>query len=771
MGPDSPDSSEASDVPNTSGNAYVLAGLGGIGKSSLADRHARRHAASGALVWWITAENAERLAAGLAALAHSLLAETTLVPDPAAAQWARAWLATHDDWLLVLDDVSALDDIADLCGSLPRGRFLITTRRTTGWGPIAESTRLDVLSPDQSLTVLTGFAGSALTADGGPELCQDLGHLPLALRQAGAYLEQNQVSAAVYRERLTGGVLGWTADGADPRETIARVWQVSLDRITEDHGPLPGRILRVLSWLAPDAIPLDLLAWDGLGQQEVDEAVGRLGAYSLVSRNGTDVSVHRLVQLVGRTASARGESGDGADDVGGEVGTRETATRETVTRESATREAARRAATALRGTAPLLTSVDFEHWPNLRRQLPHAHALVAATTPADDNRAAAELYSIIGSFHLLQGAGTESTTYLRRALIFVETDTADNPEYHAEHTRISLALAQAHMQSGNVVDAIALLEATVARAEPNLGSEHRDVLAVQTALGTAYIEMGRNEDATRALTAAVETNRKNLGENNPTTWGSVRSLARLLSATGQAAEAITLLEPIHQLSHDQFGPGHAYTVMILQSLADAHSKAGDHERAAALLEEASALSAESMGSDSIRTLTAQNDLGIAHMRAGRWDEAIQTFEANLPVLERVEVEDASAFRMRVNLAVAYSGRERHADAIPVLRDAIDRVDHRDDFDPLNLTAARTALATAHLRTGEPGPAVELFRRCLADSTRLRSADDPETIATRVLLASALTGVGDARAPPRNGNAASPTATGPCRSTARCWPPP
>ncbi|MET9465958.1 hypothetical protein ABZY44_14390 [Streptomyces sp. NPDC006544] len=67
---------------------------------------------------------------------------------------ALQWLTTHDDWLILLDNVERPSDITGLLDRVGTGRFLVTTRRATGWHHTATSVRLDVLAESEAVDPL-----------------------------------------------------------------------------------------------------------------------------------------------------------------------------------------------------------------------------------------------------------------------------------------------------------------------------------------------------------------------------------------------------------------------------------------------------------------------------------------------------------------------------------------------------------------------------------------------------------------------------------------
>ncbi|MFJ2868302.1 NB-ARC domain-containing protein [Kitasatospora sp. NPDC087314] len=179
--------------------AGVVVGLGGVGKTQLAAHYARTLWHGGeldVLVWITAATTTTEVVAGLAAAAAELLGDDTSDAERAARQFL-AWLEPGPGrpscrWLIVLDDVA---DPADLTGlwppASPQGRTLVTSRRRDA--AITMGRRIvpvGVFTPVDSQSYLTG----ALAADRQETdtelaaLADDLGHLPLALSQAAAYL-------------------------------------------------------------------------------------------------------------------------------------------------------------------------------------------------------------------------------------------------------------------------------------------------------------------------------------------------------------------------------------------------------------------------------------------------------------------------------------------------------------------------------------------------------------------------------------------------------
>ncbi|WP_235619415.1 ATP-binding protein [Embleya scabrispora] len=282
---------------------HAVHGLGGVGKSALAAHWAGRRGE--AVRWWITADTPAAIDAGVAALARALHPGLTTLPAELQTERGVAWLAAHSGWLLVLDNVEDPAHIRPLLDrTAHRSRVLVTTRRATGWYHHASTLRLDTLEPTDAIALFIRILTYDRPRDttGADAVCEELGHLALVVEQAAAFCAETGTSPTAYLDMLATApatMFAATAEGGDAARTIARIWRVTLDRLTDT--PLAGDILRVLAWYAPDHIPRDLLH-PLAAPPQLAAAIGRLIAYNMVTghHDGT-LTVHRLTQALART--------------------------------------------------------------------------------------------------------------------------------------------------------------------------------------------------------------------------------------------------------------------------------------------------------------------------------------------------------------------------------------------------------------------------------------------------------------------------------------
>jgi tetratricopeptide (TPR) repeat protein len=283
----------------------VMAGLGGVGKTQLAVEYAYRHTADYDMVWWVRAEQDATLAADYAGLATRLnLPEKDVADQNDVVRAVRSWLGRNSGWLLIFDNAAEATFIREY---LPQGEcgHTLVTSRDPNWGGTAPLVPIKVMQRTESVEFLCKRTGLAEGPAAG-ELAKELGDLPLALEQAGAYIEEKARSFAEYFELFRvhhQEILERGKPTTDYPATVATTWLISFEAAKRDSN-VAADVLSLLAHFAPDDIPLELVktseVFKNLGGLEWDDALAALRRYSLVERSGDSVSMHRLVQAVAR---------------------------------------------------------------------------------------------------------------------------------------------------------------------------------------------------------------------------------------------------------------------------------------------------------------------------------------------------------------------------------------------------------------------------------------------------------------------------------------
>ncbi|MFE4719182.1 tetratricopeptide repeat protein, partial [Streptomyces sp. NPDC056728] len=442
----------------------TVRGMGGVGKSTLVLHHAYAHLTAGhGPVWWIDASSTAAVTAGLASLAAAANPVHAALPLDEAADWALAWLQGRTNWLLVFDNAEEPADLHPYLGRLSTGRTLVTTRRDLPWRDLGTPLRLDSLTPEASVKVLQEITGRHTDSDtvGLAELAEELGHLPLALQQAGGYLVQTRTSATSYLAQLRAdpaGVLAATTPGDPQQRTIAQLWSVTLNALSTTD-PHAVQLLKVLAHCAPDPLPRRIIGAALPTVREVDHALGVLAAYSMIALGNDAVAVHRLVQAVLRSTTpvpsprprprviSRWRRG---------------------ARPVSPPHPSETAVNLLHAHMPSGSPEDVQSWPQWQELLPHVLAVDKCHHGAEELPTLATLLGQTAYYLTARGKAAQALPLEERALAISEA--ALGP-YHPDSAISLNNLARTFSALGRHAEALPLAERALAISETALGPD------------------------------------------------------------------------------------------------------------------------------------------------------------------------------------------------------------------------------------------------------------------------------------------------------------
>ncbi|CAG2201874.1 unnamed protein product [Mytilus edulis] len=303
---------------------YVVCGLGGCGKTTVAIEYSWQFQTfyPGG-VFWVSAESAETLETSISNLSIDIntigkTAKETLLRT-------LKWIASlQTQWLLVVDNADA-DELLDntkelLLGSWKRntyGHILITSRREPQ--QVEESLQidecnclyLDVLTKEEGLIFMKTRTCRNKNDENETilELIEELGGLPLALEQAGAYIKTKNKLLNAFHVKTSQNI-------GKARLAVRTTWQLNIEYIQkqseeEGLGTTAVKIMEIASFLFPDDIPVQIInngspsvedeeiceaLQDTFGVKQVIEILTRFSLFQQYREDA--LSVHRLVQEV-----------------------------------------------------------------------------------------------------------------------------------------------------------------------------------------------------------------------------------------------------------------------------------------------------------------------------------------------------------------------------------------------------------------------------------------------------------------------------------------
>ncbi len=261
----------------------ALTGLGGIGKTQAAIEDAHRYRNDYSAVFFIRTDTETALTAGLVEIAGVLaLPERDAKDQKETVGAVKRWLLEHDRWLLIADNA---DDLALVKNMLPfdgPGRIRLTTR-VGGTGAVAEAVKVKKMEPEEGARFLFRRAGllgrdsgceSALSDQqaAARELSIKLDGLPLALDQAGAFIEETLSSPTEYLQLYAEAGAELRRIGKPEHESVHATFSLAFEKVG-GTSRAAADLLRLCAFFAPDEIPEEIFI---KGVPELGENFGAL---------------------------------------------------------------------------------------------------------------------------------------------------------------------------------------------------------------------------------------------------------------------------------------------------------------------------------------------------------------------------------------------------------------------------------------------------------------------------------------------------------------
>ena len=708
----------------TAALSQALSGLGGIGKTQLAVEYAYRFHQDYQAVLWAHAESTETLISSYTEIATLLnLSVKDAQEQTVIIQAVKRWLQNHQDWLLILDNADELDILPAFLPPRLGGHMIVTTRAIAP-GRFARRLLVETFPQEEGILFLLRRAGLiALDADVSQALPQDqalaklitqeVGGLPLALDQIGAYLETTGSGLAAYWQKYQQHRIELLKEyrgmGADHPQPVATTWSLSFQRV-EERNPAASDLLRLCAYLSPDAIGEDMLMQGASTLTPtlatvvadgylLDRAIEALRAYSLIARDihAKALAVHRLVQ--------------------------------TVLRDSLTAEVQKQwmlQAVALVNQA--FPDGEFTNWPQCERCLPHALLCAEFVKQAQIvTPAAMRLLDHLGYYLTVRGQYSEAEPILQQALALREQQLG--PE-HLDTATSLYHLALLYRLAGKYTEAEPVFLRTLSIREQQLGVSHPDTATCLDDLAVLYYDQGRYTEAEPVFQRALAIREQQLGASHPDTATSLNDLARLYEQSGKYAQAEALLLRSLSIYEKWLGSEHPNTAYCLHNLALLYRRQGKYAQAEPLAQRALTIREQQLGPEHPDVANSLSNLVRLYASQGKYVEAEPLALRELAIREQqLDSEHADIAYGLSNLVFLYIKLKKYTEAEPLaLRGLAIREQQLGPESPYTAYSLND-LALLYTSQGRYVEAEPLYQRALVIRERQLGLEHPFTALT------------------------------------------
>ncbi len=744
----------------------AIKGLGGIGKTQIALEYAYRARERDryAHVFWINADSEEAISIGFVTLAKILpdFPEENETNQHKLVAAVKRWLEQcPQSWLLIFDNVEEPSLIQEYFPTTSNGSMLLTTR-ASAVGSLAIPIEVEQMGLVEGTQFLLHRAQRLRASDEerneATNVVIALDGFPLALDQAGAYIEETGCSFSdylqLYRDHRKALLARRGNQATNYPASVATTWALSFQKI-EQSNPAAAELLRLCVFLAPDHIPEELLQqgaayWPPVLQRAApdlftfNQMLEALLRFSLVKRltESRTLSIHRLVQAVQIDNMEPEEQHQWAACVVRAVNTvfprdpkKKINTWPQCLRylgQAQVCEALVRqyllllpeAADLLNRTAIYLSkhaSYTLAE-PLYRRAIAINEQLLGPGHPhvASPLNELAELY-------YRQGKYAEAELYYRQALSILEQTLGPD---HLAVAEPLIGLAETCRAQGNYEEAEQLLLRGLTLRERALGEEHDDMAQPLYVLAVLYAMQGRYEKAELLFQRALSIRERVLGPAHPEVAPLLQNLANVFNIQGRYEEAEVLYQRALSIRERVLEPAHPDLAVALSALGGCYLVQTKYEQAEPLYQQAISIWEQVLGLKHPDLAISLGNLAELYLCQRKYEQAEPLFQRALSILQDSLGPSHAYLAVPLEgLARVFSeqGRYEEAEAIylralSIKEKALSPI-HPDVAQPLN------SLALLYQNQGRSEEAESCYQRALSIREEALGSHHPDLAET------------------------------------------
>ena len=718
----------------------AVVGLGGVGKTQVVLEFAyrKREVSPNCSIFWIPAVNPATFEQVYLQIGHLLNIHGIAEKNADVKQLIKTRLSQESSgqWLLILDNADDIDvlykkgygdnESLALIDYLPSSRYgsiVFTTRNRKAAVKQAGGNVVKVYEMDQAdakkILEKTLIQKHILKENKATvKLLELLAYLPLAIVQAVAFINENEISISSYIALYENGedevieLLSKDFEDQgryrdkDMKNPIATTWLISFNQISLQDR-LAADYLSFMSCVVPQRIPESLLP-PAQSKIKMTAAIGTLTAYSFITKREIEQTfdLHRLVHL---------------------------ATRNWMRTTQSLAAWTQRTLSRLADVFPIGDHKNKAIW---TAYLPHALHILALPHPSNGNKEAEiTLLFKVGWCLDSNGQYVESEQMHRQTLALREKVLGiEHPDTLTSMSQLASALSN----QGKYVEAEQMHRQTLALREKVLGLEHPNTLTSMNELALALSSQGKYVEAEQMHRQTLALREKVSGIEHPGTLTSMNNIALALSGQGKYVEAEQMHRQTLALREKVSGLEHPDTLVSMNNIALALSSQGKYVEAEQMLRQTLALKEKVLGLEHPDTLTSINNIALAINGQGKYVEAEQMHRQTLALREKVSgLEHPGTLTSMNNIASSLSWQGKYVETEQMYRQTLALREKVLGLKHPNTLTSMDGLALALSWQGKYAEAEQMYRQTLALREKVLGLEHPDTLESMNGLASRL----------------------------------
>jgi tetratricopeptide (TPR) repeat protein len=359
-----------------------------------------------------------------------------------------------------------------------------------------------------------------------------------------------------------------------------------------------------------------------------------------------------------------------------------------------------------------------------------AKSLLEITSKSNEKNFGVEHLVTAASYSNLASVLQVLGDYKQAKSLFEKASKSDEKNFGLGHQNTAVNysnLASVLQDLGDYKQAKSLFEKASKLDKKNFGVEHPNTARSYSNLASVLQDLGDYKQSKSLFEKAIKSNEKNLGAEHPTTAASYSNLASVLQVLGDYKQAKSLFEKASKSDEKNFGVEHPNTARSYSNLALVLKDLRDYKQAKNLLEKACKSAEKNFGKEHPNTARVYSNLALVLQDQGDYKLAKNLFEiANKSDEKNFGVEHPNTARSYSNLATVLQNLGENKQAKSLLEKASKSNEKNFGVEHPNTAGIYSNLANVLYVLGEYEEAKRLFDKAYLVYKKLLGENHPDT---------------------------------------------